>query len=118
MYDKAVHLRNSAAADEEIGGDAVLAQALNDGTRAIGGRLDEGAVDLGARRVQRLAEDHPRQARVDEYRAVAVIPVEGDEAGFAGRECGGLRGQLRMEGVPALADPLDPPLQQIADRRL
>ena len=48
--------------------------------RAEGGGLDQGAVDLGRRGVQRLAEEQAGEALVDQDGAVAVVPVEGEQA--------------------------------------
>ena len=86
LHEQVVLLGDAAAADDAIDRHAVFADALDDRARAEGGRLDQRAVDLGARRVQRLAEDQPGQPRVDEDRAVAVVPVEREQARLAGRE--------------------------------
>ena len=73
--------------------DAVLLEAVDDGQRAEGRGLDERAVDLRRRGVKRLADEQAGQALVDQDGAVAVVPVEGEQAGFAGLELGRLPGQ-------------------------
>ena len=68
---------------------------LDDRARAEGGRLDQRAVDLRARRVQRLAEDQAGELRIDEHRAVAVVPVEREQARRARRDRRRFARQLR-----------------------
>ena len=100
-------------------GHAVLAHPLDDGARAEGRRLDERAVDLGPRRVERLADEEAGEPRVDQDRAVAVVPVERHEARLAGPRARAASAESsRVQRVVALADDLDPPVQDVAHRRL
>ena len=80
-------------------------QPLDDGARAERRRLDQRAVHLGARRVQRLAHQQARQPRVHQDRAVPVVPVEREEPARAGPAPRGLRREARVEPRVALADP-------------
>src|SRR5690606_32147768 len=118
LHEQIVLLGNAAAADDPVDSDAVLTQPLDDGARAKGCRLDEGAIHLGPRRVQRLPDDEPRKTRVDEDRAVAVVPVERQQSRRAWWHRCGFGAELRVQRLVALADALDPPLEQIANSRL
>ena len=89
--------------------------ALDDGARAEGGGLDEGAVDFGAGGVEGLAEEEAGEHGIDEDGAVAVVPVEGEQAARAGAGGGGLGGECGVQGGVALADDLDPPFEDVAD---
>ena len=64
--------------------DAVLLEAIDDRQGAEGGGFDQGAVDLRRRGVQRLADQQAGQQRIDQDRAVAVVPVQGQQAALAG----------------------------------
>ncbi len=96
----------------------VFLEALDDRARAEGGRLDQGAIDVGPRRIEVLPEEEAGQALIDQNGAVAVVPVEREKTGLArtllrrfGREFGVQRGV-------AAEDHLDPPFEDVADRRL
>ncbi len=58
-------------------------EVVDDPAVAERDRLEQRAVDLLGRRLQRQAEDHAGQVGVGEDRAVAVPPVERHEAGLA-----------------------------------
>ena len=73
---------------------AVFLEAVDDRQRAEGRRLDQRPVDLRRRGVQRLADQQAGQQRIDQDRAVAVVPVEGQQAAFAGPELLGLAGEV------------------------
>ena len=62
---------------------AIFLETLDDRARAKCGRLDQGAIDVGARRVEVLTEQEPGEPLVDEDRPVAVIPVERQKTGLA-----------------------------------
>ena len=49
-------------------------------------RFHERPVDLGGRGVQRLADQQSGQQRIDQDRAIAVVPVERQQTAFAGLE--------------------------------
>ena len=70
----------SSAGDDLFDGNAVLADAVDDHARAKGGRLDQRAVDFRRRGVERLSQQQPREARIGEDIAVAVVPVEREQA--------------------------------------
>ena len=89
--------------------------ALDDGARAEGGGLDERAVNFGAGGVEGLADEEAGEHGVDEDGAVAVVPIEGEQAARAGAGGGGFAGQLGVEGGVALADAFDPPFEDVAD---
>ena len=76
---------------------AVFLEAVDDRQGAEGGRLDQRPVDLRRGGVQRLADQQAGQQRIDQDRAVAVVPVQGQQPAFAGPEpFGGLAGQIAV----------------------
>ena len=95
LHDQGVLLGDAAAVDDVADLDPELLEAPDDGQGAEGRGLDEGPVDLLGRRVQGQADEEAGQALVDEDRPVAVVPVEGEQAGLAGlerpRPCGSAR---------------------------
>ena len=102
LHDQRVLLGDAAAVDDVADLDPVLLEAPDDGQGAEGRGLDEGPVDLLGLGVERQADEEAGQALVDEDGPVAVVPVEGEKARFAGLEGGGLAGQ---GGVGALLRP-------------
>jgi hypothetical protein len=84
LHEQRVFLGDAAGADDAVDGHAVFLDALDDGAGAEGRGLDQGAVDFGLRRVERAAEQEAGEQRVDEDGAVAVVPVEGEQAALAG----------------------------------
>ncbi len=84
--------------------DAVLPEALDDRQGAEGRGLDEGPVDLLGPRAERQADEEAGQPLVDEDGAVAVVPVEGEEARLAGLE-GGRPPRQRLVRALASARP-------------
>ena len=65
--------------------------------------------------MQRLAEEQAGEALVDENGAVAVVPVEGEQAALAGLLAGDFGAEFAVRGAVALADDLDPPFEDVAD---
>lgn len=74
----------AAGVDDFLDGDAVLFDSIDDGEGSKGGGLDVGAVDFVGFGVEGLADEQSGQARVDQDGAVAVVPVEGEEAAGTG----------------------------------
>lgn len=60
-------------------------------------------------------ESEPGETLVDEDGAVAVVPVEGEQATFRGSEGGGLASECGVSGIVARANDFDPPLEDVAD---
>ena len=118
LHEQRILLGDAPAADDALHRHAERLQALDDGARPERRRLDERAVDVGAGRMERLAEDQAGQARVHEDRAIAVVPVERQQARLPRPEPRRARGQLLVQRGVAFADALDPPRQQVADGRL
>jgi len=65
--------------------------------------------------VQRLAEEQAGEPLVDEDGAVAIVPVEGEQAALAGLLAGDFGAEFAVRGAVALADDLDPPFEDVAD---
>jgi len=68
--------------------------------------------------VQGLPEEEPGEQRIDQDGAVAVVPVEGEQAALSGPQARGLAGQLRVERGVAAANLPDPPFEDVAHRGL
>ena len=83
LHEQRVFLRDAARADDAVDRHAVFPDALDDRARAERGRLDQRAIDFGPRRVEVLAEQQAGEQLVDEDGAVAVVPVEREQAGLA-----------------------------------
>ena len=66
-----------------MNGDAVLFHALDDAQGSERRRLNEGTIDLVRLGVESLAQDQSGETRVDEDGAVAIVPIEGEEACLA-----------------------------------
>ena len=93
---------------------------VDDGQRAERGRLDERAVDLRRRGVERLPEQQARQPLVHQHRAVAVVPVQRQQARLARRQLRRRRAE-RLVRAGLLAERLDvvhEPVEDVAHRRL
>ena len=96
--------------------------ALDDHARAERGRFDQRAVDLGARGVQRLADQQSGQARVDQdvrlplFQSSAINPDSPGARRAAAAVSSACPAWLAARAVAEHA--VDPPVEQIADRRL
>jgi hypothetical protein len=77
-------LMEAAGVDDFLDLHAVFLDALDDGERSEGGGLDVGAVDLMRFGVQGLAEQQAGETHIDEDGAVAVVPIEREQARGAG----------------------------------
>ena len=74
------------AGDDELGDrHAARVERLDDHAGAERGGLEQRAVDLLGAGREGLADDDAGELVVDEHRAVAVVPVEGDQAVRADR---------------------------------
>src|SRR5690606_25633677 len=80
LHEHRVFLRDAAGADDAVDGHAVFFEAFDDGAGSEGGGFDESAVEFGLRGVERGAEGEAGEERIDEDGAVAVVPVEGEQA--------------------------------------
>ena len=82
-----VLLRDAAAVDDAVYGHAVLLHALQNDAGMEGRALDgcEEFVLRGVREVP--AERDAAQFRIHQYRTVAVIPGQAQQAGLAGGQC-------------------------------
>ena len=115
LHEEVVLRGDPPAADDPVDGNAAIGEPLDDHAGPEGGRLDERTVHLCAAGPKRLPQEEPRQAGVDQHRAVPVVPVQGEEPGLAGAEACRLVGELAVQGVVALAHGVDPPVEQIPD---
>ena len=122
LHDHRALLGDAAAVDYLLDFHAVFLDAVDDRQRAEGGRLDQGAVDLRGGGVQGLADQQAGEQGVDEDRAVAVVPIERDQAAFAGAELFGRHGEIGDDvaagRVGAGGQILGKPVEDVADGRL
>ena len=118
LHQQRILLGDAAGADDPVDSHAVFPNALDDRARAERRRLDQRAIDLGARRIEVLPDQQAGQQLIDEDGPVAVVPVERQQAGLARLLPRRLGGQLLVQRGVAAADALDPPLEDVADRRL
>ncbi len=123
LHEGGVFDGEASGGDDFANGDAVGFEALDDGEGTEGGGFDEGAVDFVGGGVEGLAEDEAGEAGVGEDGAVAVVPVEGEEAGLAGLEGGegGLHGLEFGVGGGAVGigdEVVDEPEEEVADGAL
>ena len=105
LHEHRVFLGDAAGADDALDGHAVFADAVDDGAGAEGGALDERAVDFRLGGVERLAEQQAGEQLIDEDGAVAVVPIEREQAGLAGLLRGGLVGEFAVQGGIAVDTP-------------
>ena len=82
-------LGDPAAGDDLAQRQPVLLEVLDDPPVAERDRLEQRAVDLLARRLQRQPEERAAEVGVGEDRAVAVPPVERDEPALPGPDRSG-----------------------------
>ena len=68
--------------------------------------------------MKRGSQKQTAEHRIDENRAVAIVPIQRQQTAAAGLEGGSLLGQARVEGGISLADGFDPPFENIAHGRL
>lgn len=113
----------AAGVDDFVNGDAVFFDALDDGEGAEGGGFDVGAVDFVGLGVEGLAEEEAGELDVNEDGAIAVIPVEGEEArgtGFLGGHSFFHGGEFFADGgaVAFGDDVVDEPEEEVADGAL
>ncbi len=73
----------AAAGHDPIDGHTPALEGVDDHARAERGRLEQRAVDLVRTRRQREPDDETREIGVDEHGAVAVPPVEREQAALA-----------------------------------
>ena len=76
---RSAFLTSPPATTSSSTGTPSLLEGLDDGPRPEGGGLQQRAVDVLGPGVQGQAGDHAAQMVVDQDRAVAVVPVEGDQ---------------------------------------
>ncbi len=90
LHDQRALLGQAAAGHDLPDRHAVRLERLDDHPRPERGRLDQRPVDLLGGRGQRGADQQPAELGVDQDGAVAVPPVERQQARFARPEPGGL----------------------------
>ena len=115
LHEERILLGNAARAHDLIDPHAIFLEALDDRARAKCGRLDQGAIDVGARRVEVLAEQEPGEPLVDEDGPVAVVPVERQQAGLARTLLRRLGAEFGVQRRVAAQNALDPPFEDVAD---
>ncbi len=117
LHEEGVLFCDAAAVYDFVDFDAVLFKPVDDGKGAEGGGFDEGAVNFFGACVEGLTEEEACEALVDEDCAVAVIPVECEEAGAAGVELCGLFGEGVVGAVCLAAggDAVYEPVEDVTD---
>ena len=90
LHQQFVLLGQTAAGHQLADRHAVLLEGIHDDARAVGGGFDQGAVDLLGPGRQGGAQQQAGQVHVHQDAAVAVPPVERQQAGFAGFQSGRL----------------------------
>ena len=117
LHDERIFFGDAAAVDDLSDLDAEFFKSFDDREGAEGGGFDQGAIDFGRGGVERLAQEQSCEFLIDEDGAIAVVPVEGEQARFAGFEFGGLSGEIfvRAEVLTAGLEDVDEPVEDIAD---
>ncbi len=80
LHERGIFDGEAAGVDDFLDLHAVFLDTLDDGERTERRRLDVGAVDLVRLGVQRLAEQQAGEAHIDEDGAIAVVPIEREQA--------------------------------------
>ena len=101
LHGQRVLQRDAAAGVERIHRHAVGAVVFQDDARAVGSGLQQRAVDLLGRRAQRQAHQQAAQVRVGQDAAVAVPPVQREQAALSGAQPRRPLGQQRLHGQAA-----------------
>ena len=101
LHQQLVALRQTARGHDLLHGHAALLEGLDDDARAVSSGLDEGAVDFLRFGQQRGSQEHARQVHVHQHGAVAVPPIQGQQAALAWPQGGGLFLQQLMQVQPA-----------------
>ena len=84
LHEQRIFFGDAAGADDAVHRHAVFPDALDDRARAERGGLDQRAIDFGPRRVKGLSDQQAGEQRVDEDGAIAVVPVEREQAAWPG----------------------------------
>ena len=117
LHGQRAALGDPAAGDDLRQGDAVLGEVVDDPPVAEGDRLEQRPIDLLGGALQREPEDRAGQVGVGQDRAVAVEPIQRDQAGLAGPEL--RRAALEpLVGVSVATQGSDEPGEHVADRGL
>ena len=115
LHQHRILLCNSSGTDNPLHGNTILTDPFDDRAGPESRGLDQRAVDLGAGCVKGLADDAAGQERIDEDRAVTIVPVKRQQAALAGPQLGRFFGESAVQGSVTAADPLDPPLEDVSD---
>ena len=100
---------------------AVFLEPVDDGQRAKRRRLDQRAINFRRRRVKRLANEQTREPLVHEDGAVAVVPVQREQAAIRRASVSSPPRQVPRASPafsPLRLDVIHPPVENIAHRRL
>src|SRR5258708_20111 len=118
LHEQGIFLRNAPAANHTINWYSVFPDPLDDHAGAEGRGLDQGSVNIGTRGMKRLAEHGATEPRINENRAVAIVPVEGDKAALSGFLGGCFLSKPGVQTGISFAHDVDPPIKNIAYSRL
>ena len=122
LHHERVLFGDAATVDHLLDLDAVFLKPVDDRQRAERRGFDQRPVDFGGRGVQRLPDQQAAQQRVDQNRAVAVVPVQGQQPAFARRQPLGFARQIHVRiafgRVLVRRQVSDEPIEDIAHRRL
>jgi hypothetical protein len=75
LHEQLVAVRQAAGGNELVNRNVVLVEALDDKPGAVGGGLDQGAVDLLGPGTQGHPQHQAGQVNVDQDRAIAIPPI-------------------------------------------
>jgi len=97
LHQQLVLLRQAARRHQFFDRHAAVLERLDDHPRAEGRRLDQRAVDVGGARAQRGPDQQAAQVYIHQHRAIAVPPVERQQAVLARLLPGGLGFQVSVQ---------------------
>ena len=99
---------------------AVFLKTIDDRQRAKRRRLDERAINFRRRRVKRLADEQAGKPLVNQNGAVAIVPIQREQTGFARLQfrAAFVQAHVRQAFLPPRLDVIHKPVENIADRGL
>src|SRR5262249_13736063 len=111
LHDQGVFFSDTTATDNAIHRNPVFAYAFDNDSGAECSRLDQSAVDIRTRGVQRLAKYQAAEPRIYQYRSVAVVPVKSDQSALTRLLSRGLARKFSVQSSVTFADHLNPPVE-------
>ena len=116
LHRQCALVRDAAAVHYRRNLHAVFLKPVDDGQCAKRRSLDESAVNFRRRRVKRLADEQTGEFLIHENRAIAIVPIQRDQSGFARLQFQRRLVQItvRQNFFPARFDVIHQPVEQIA----